>query len=493
MSRFVISLLLALGGGVAFAQQPSALPPAAFDLFAGILNFHNVAPLTFDQAVESDGDRLMLIVLGRVPANERGRLAALSRRILAEGGSVLIATDEPLRLTNFLPDGTSIAVTGDKIRCPLPDATWAANDLCPLLVPRAVNPARLLLAPDETALLFTGLDRIAANLPSRLTPPGDGTADWRPLAELPAGCRTLTRDESLPRSERLFAAAASGKPGEQITGKALLLADSGLLTNQMLAPFARLPENDNLVFADRVVRWMQGNPIRTRAVVVVDGTPLTRFDGVPLTIPPPIPPLPMPDPLDPEVQSKLTQAVNEALGKFERNDGFNRLILGSDESTRPRRLRQFLLGLAVAVGIFVMLLGINRIRKRMHQPESDLLSAERTGAKAAKAGRIDARREAMLHAGKATDAVAMFLREWFQAAVSANGAGAGEGGTMPQVIVVSGGRAKPLSDQIRILWEEARWSGTMPYGRWKELQPMMMEMIRRHQAGEWRFAAEGDS
>ena len=84
----------------------------------------------------------------------------------------------------------------------------------------------------------------------------------------------------------------------------------------------------------------------------------------------------------------------------------------------------------------------------------------------------------------------LFLREWFQAAVAEDGGRSGAGGSLPQILISAGGRVKPLGNQIRILWETAQSSDAIPYSRWKELQPMMMEMIRRRQAGEWRFAAE---
>lgn len=489
-TAFIAVLALAAGG---FAQSSNPLPAASFDVFAGILNYHRIAPMSLDEVTPSEGERLLLVILGRMPPTERVRLSALSRRILTEGGSVLIASDEPLSLTSLLPDGTTLAVTGEKMECINVDSTWNDITRCPLIEPRPLNPTRLQLAPDETALLFTVLNRIATNLPSRLTVPANGTGDWQLLADLPAGTVVVGQNKPLGRVNRLFAAGASGKPGRALAGKILVLADSGLLTNQMLAPAAGLPDNDNLALADRIVLWMQGSPVRTRAVVVVDGVPLTQFDGVPLTAMPPIPPMPLPDFLDPAVQAKMTQAVNEAIGKFERNDGFNRLMLGSDDAARPRRLNRFLLGLAVALGIFVLILGLNRLRNRVHQPQTDLAPAEKFDGKVVKLGRIDARREALLNSGRATDSVPLFLREWFQAAVMADGAMVGDSGTMPEIAVLAGGRVKPLANQIRILWETAQTHGSVSYGRWKELQPMLMDVIGRRRAGEWRFAAGDDS
>ena len=379
----ILGLLVSLAAS-AWAQPGTGLPPAGFDVLAGVLNFHRVTPMTVEQAIESNDDRLLLVILGRTAPGERLRLANLSRRILAAGGAVLIATDESLQLTAFLRDGAAFQVTGEKIRCNREEFLWANNPLCPFLKPRPLNTARLALASDETALLFTDLDRVAVNLSSRLTAPEELGDDWQRLADLPIGSLTLGEGEALSRTNRLFAAAGSGRFGGNAECRMLLLADAGLLTNQMLAPTAGLPDNDNLALADRIVLWMQGNPNRTRACVVVDGTALTQFDGVPLTMLPPIPPLPLPDPLDPAVQAKLAQAFNETLGKFERNDGFNRLLIGGDETSRPIRLRRLLLSLAVALGIFLLIVGVQRIRSRVHQPQSDLMPAERLDAKVVK-------------------------------------------------------------------------------------------------------------
>lgn len=492
MTRLLAVVALVVLAGPGSAQEPAAvrLSKNGVELFAGLLHFHGLTPATaaeFDRSPPAD----RVIVYVGTDWGVSARRDLLSRETLAGGGSVLWAGDAPPDLAAVLQDGTRLGVSSTMAMAVDPARCLGGDRRRPFLVPRPLDPAATALLvggvalPDPAALLLSGLPNVATYFPSMLANvPTGGKYAWRELASLPPGTAATGR----PAARRPLVAVTSSGTGAK-THRALVVASGAVFTNQLLAADGV----DNLAFANNVVVWLSDGGRRKSCLLVHNGQPVPRFDAVtfqqspPL---PPIPPIPLPDFLNPETQAKMANLANETLGKLEANDAFNRLITG-DLDEDPGRLPKVLKWAAVALVAFALVLVTRRFLGAKHAP--DHTPVPRDPARTGPPDTAARQREELLHRGEYRGLVADYLRGWFAEC----GAAAGPG--VPEISVRPGTPDKPVRAALRILWgvafdpPPAAGRGAarhaVPYGRWKQLEPLIHAAQAGHEAGDWRFAA----
>ena len=496
MTRLVLTLLaLAAGVGPATAQPPGRPPRGdGFEVFAGLLHFHGLTPATPEEfARVPPAGRVMVFVESVFTPDPE--LNGLARDTLAGGGSVLWAVDRGLNLGAVLGDGTRL--TGSVGGAVPPNGLQCLNDdpNFPLLAQRPPNAAnRLLLAggltlPDPATLLLTGLSRVATQNPGLLAVGPGGGYSWAELAELPPD--TVAPGAAGRRRRPVVLASTSGVGAK--THRGLVVANTRVFGNRLLAAEG----TDNLAFADNVVVWLSAGGSRKACLLVRDGTPVGRFDGVKFEVPLPTPPVPpLPDFLDPAIQAKLTALANETLGKLEANNAFNRLAVG-DVQGEPDRLRKVLKGVGIGLTALVLALALRRLLAAKHAPDHTPVARDpaRPGGLGGPGGPGAAtrQREEVLHGGDYGALVAEYLRDWFA------GCGAAAQAELPAIVVRPGVPDKPLRADLSILWGvafaapatgRAARAGrhAVPYSRWKRLEPSIHAAQAAHEAGDWRFA-----
>ena len=180
----------------------------------------------------------------------------------------------------------------------------------------------------------------------------------------------------------------------------------------MMAPPPGMPPNQNVAFADRVVQWLRGPTERSKCLFIENGVPRTDFDVVryeALQGMPPLPVPPMPDPLDPELQRKLTDAINRGIANWQDDDRPNQIVAGTDE--RFNRVLRFLAAVAAVV---LLVLLVRRAWRGRHEPDVPPVPTD-TGRVAGTAppGSLARRREEILQAGDYGGVVREYLRELF--------------------------------------------------------------------------------
>lgn len=475
----VVALLaVALPG---LAQKSPRVRGDGVELFAALLHFQGLTPATpAEFAAAPPAGRVLILLDQQQRTREFDRLA---RDTLAGGGSVLWAADRGQNLGSVLQDGTRLA-TSSGTAVPPPGAPCLNDDPdYPLLIarpPSAADQAMIaagLKLPDPAGLLLAGLPGVAAFRPGLVAEgPTGGRYTWTVLATLPRGTVVPREATRLPA-----VAVASHGTGAK-THRALVVANSRVFANRLLAAEGA----DNLAFANNVVAWLSDAGRRKPCLLVVNGTPVTQFDAVTFQETPPIPPIPIPDFFDAQTQAKLTNLVNETLGKLEANDAFNRLLTGDD----PDKLRQFLQGVAIGVACLVFALALRRLLGAKHAP--DHTPVPRDPVRAGAPDPAARQREELLQLGEYRGLVADYLRGWFA------GCGAAAGPGLPEIRVRPGVPATPLLGNLRILWGVAfdpppapgRGAArhAVPYSRWKQLEPMIHAAQAGHAAGDWRLA-----
>jgi hypothetical protein len=498
---------LALAGLLAVpapAQQPPAerqdhiptLPAVGSEAFRGLFRFHEVKPVLPDQIAEDDYANLIVVVLGQ-PRGNQNYVVHHTNRALRNGGAVLIAVETPLALSAFFPDKPDARITGELVTCPNGAGTYAGLEDCPLAAPRLPDEIDRLLwqgviAPPSQWELFLGINQLATNTPSTLVVPSKSKSRYlgTELAGYPRGAIVrFGRGAGPLQRDRLFAAAGSGP--EELPFRSLVLADPSVFSNQMMAPPPGMPPNHNAVFADRVVQWLRGPTGRSKCLFIENGVPRTDFDVVryeALQTMPPLPVPPMPDPLDPELQRKVTDAINAGIARWQDDDRPNQLVAGSEG--RFNRVLRFLAAVAAVV---LLVLLVRRAWQGRHEPDVPPVPTD-TGrvVGAAPPGSFARRREEILQAGDYGAVVREYLQELF----ASQGLPEAEERprTLPEVRVQGRGNTT-LREDLRILWDVAFGPRPRPvtYTRWKELEPRIDAVRRAAAEGRWRFADTGDA
>jgi hypothetical protein len=460
--------LMALLAPAAPAQVPGNGP----EIFAALLHFHGFEAKEVSAFARVPPAERTVIVFGQPPA-AGSRDARLTRETLARGGSVLWAVDGTFYLGATLNDGSELAVVDRPDRARVFNGT---GDY-PLLRPRSLNPATLgMLAaagkvPDPATLLMAGLNSVVAYRPCYATGrPNAGRSKWEVLADMPG---------SPP------VALTSSQPGGH---RALLVAGSGVICNRLLAAEG----TDNLAFANNVAVWLGDRGRRNACLFLDNGVPLDRLDRVSLAEPPPatptppVPPTPpLPDILDPAVQAKLSTLTAETIKRLQESNTFNRKLVGDPERD-SETLEKFLKDAAGVLAALAMALALRRVLAARHAPDAE--PPPRGLTRAAPDDVSTRRREELLQHGDTAGMISEYLRHWFAEC------GATPGRELPAVRFRTGIDGKPVAASLRILWgvafDPARGPAARraPYGRWKQLEPLIHAAQAAHAAGDWRFA-----
>ena len=492
MNRILVCFLVTLVSGQNSSAQapapPLSIPATGTELFRGLLNYHGVKPLSLEEYRDANRADVILILMGR--QSPQGFEPGFCNSTLRQGGSVLIATEDPLDLkeSGYLPRRFSqLQITGERVYSLRPDRCFNGSPWCPFVVPQPENLAEQTirnaqrLPVDPARNLMDGLTRIATNVPSVIRS-GPLTSEVE-IGSFPRDCWLEgVNGQPLPAESKL--AVASTGPDDR-PHRFLVVADTGIFSNQMMAGTSDSP-TDNLAFANAVTLWLKTNDTRKKCLFIENGVVITNFDTVKFDNPtvPPItsPNIPDFDPLSPKFQETLTKVVNDTVEKLQAKDTHNRAILGN--FAYDKWLRNAAFGLGV---LFLVWLS-RRIWTIRHQPDLVPIPKD-TGrmASSGKPGSIARRREELLQTGNYTPIVREYLQELFRVQ------GFDPHGTAPPEklppVTITGPDGKTLTAQLRKLWEVAYGPKSRPiiYSRWKELEPMIQAVQHAARDGRWRF------
>jgi hypothetical protein len=484
-------LLLLLLSGISanlHAQAPGQnLDVAGSEVFQGLLNFHGVTPVSLQEAKRADASQLIVVIVD-VPRGVEDNIATLSRRVIEQGGSVLIAVDQPLLLKPYLPKNSAeLRIHGGRvIGTDSSECFQEFNDF-PYLKPNGINAFTLALnqPPDPAALLAVGLTKIATNSPSVISGDiGNSSMPWLTLAELPPSVRFVGGATLSLRSERRAAITSSNSSGRKPGYRALIVSDPGVLSNQMLVAEG----TENLVFANNVALWLATDGTRKQCLFVRGGTVVEKFDSVqfqaaPTPQIPPIPPVPLPNPLDPSFQAKMVDVVNESTAKIQDRNAFNNLILGDGSQYRYRKV---LTTMAIFAAVGFLFWFVRRMLSAKHIPEATTVPKD-TGrvASSGAPGSLARKKEELLERGDYTLLVREYLQHWFA------DRGVVDTAKLPEVDVREKSEKKKTLKNLQALWAVA-YDEPRPvvlFSHWKQLEPRLQSLTDGFAAETWKFVS----
>jgi len=507
-----IAFLLSSSSGTAQPKDderpPVSLPANGSELFRGLLSFHKIEPLKAGELRNADYSKLIVVVMGLPTRNDpKLDLSFHVRETLQAGGSVLLAADGSGPLASYFPRRqSSLALTGETVFEPDESHALVENGWCPFARPTTPSPLDLLLwerqkqSPGPEWTLFAGLNRIATNVPHALRLPSRPTRyDRYALARFPSGSLVGGPAGDRLASDRALAVGSSGVEPNEEPFRCLVVSDPSIFTNQMMAVNLDNtgPGTDNLAFANNVAQFLKANGDRTKCLFVENGRMIEKFDDVqfaasPLPDMPPLPIPPLPSPLDPGVQSKLTDFVNNSVDRWQTKDGPNGTVVG--RPARDQRVTGVLAFLAVLATAVIVLLKMRALRWSSYK--GDVLPVPTDTGRVVSSGppgTVARRKEELLQGGNYTGPVSEYLKEFF----------VGRGYVVPTgeipkklpKVTITGGDSGTLRSQLKALWEVAFDPKSKPVGftRWKELEPMIAAVKRAAEADRWRFAPEGRS
>lgn len=505
MTRFALTVvLLGFAGAAARADviepEPAEPDPTGTQFFRGLLAFAGVRPLATPDGIIEDApvpeDRreralpeargIILIVVG-VPrrADPNFNLAALSARVLRDGGAVLIATENPASLADFFPDAAPLSVVGEKAFTLKESSRFNANGWCGFAMPtrnpddpgfgRIFNRNR----PAEPDW-FDRFPRVATNRPSGLVlREGSKTQYVRPVGRLPKSARIGGPEGQNWPTDRYLVTAGAGPDTHPF--RAAVVADTSVFINQMMtAPDPGDPTRlgtDNLAFAVDLLDWLRGPERRSACLFVENGDIIPEFDELKFSVPADdaVPPVPVPNIDLQALERRVLDGVTDAIDKFQAADHVNR-FLARDES-RFSQMLQIVAAGAAAVFAFFLLSRTWASRHRPDVPPPPKPPVSR-GAGLADRGAELAR------SADVSGPVRGYVRLLF---VGRGLPGGRFPRKMPPVEVTGPGRAQLRAD-LRELWDLATADPQpLNFARWKELEPVIEAVRRAGDRGQWRF------
>lgn len=491
MTRFLLSFgmfSVLTSGAYAQVREPRPeIPATGTQVFRGLLDVSGVKA-TDESALnrEGAGSGLILIVIGVTKQADDVKVAEWSRKILGEGGAVLIATEDAASLADFFPDETPLSVVGEKAFATRDTSCFAGDGWAPFIFPVESGFDLGFGGPprDEVDRWFNQMRRVATNRPSGLSlAPGKASKFVHPVGRLPLSTRINgPNGQPWPESRALMYAGGGRRDDPH---RCCVIADTSVFINQaMWAPDpldrTRLG-TDNLAFSSRLIDWLRGPQKRSACLFVENGDIVTSFDEVKFRLPgsePEVPPITQ-DMLI-QMEQKLVDAANKKLAETQMQDKFNRFLTGTPPNDRfPRLLR------ALAVLGSLLLVGwlFRRSWKSRHAPE--VPPVPKPAGTAANAGTLDERGAELSRLADLSGPIREYVRLMFV------GQGLPSGRLprkMPQVEVTGSG-ASQLRQYLRELWDLAfpAQAVSINFARWKELEPMLEAVRRAAVAGRWRF------
>ena len=491
MTRTVALALIALFAAPVVAQpepggRPPFIPPKddRFELFRGLLHFHGVQPVTpqeLDDLRDREYSSVIVVVMGGAADRDTRGVEKYTQKALKHGGAVLIATDQNADLSAYYPDRSDVKVVSDTPPPQRASDCYAGQPDLPFAQP-APDRGR---TPDPLAALLAGRPRVTMNRPGHFSATAVPNALQYGVARTP-----------VDQNDRAYFTAIGNVGARGNPFRSLALSDPDILSNQMLyssgIPDRNGFKTDNWTFANTLVSdFLRAPTGRTRCLFVEKGEVVTRFDEVELKSVqqmPPLPDLPLPNPLDRRVQAKLAELIDGGVVHLEDRTAVGNLLAGPPNDPSARRYQIVTTILAALAGLLLVGFMVRRLfaarhtKKFVPAPTDPLFLGD-----AVALGSFGQRRAELL---RGTDFRAPFAHR-VRAVFAARGLPAGYGARrLPPVTYRGRGDRERLGRDIRDLWDAAARDESVPlsYVEWKDLEPVLADVHAAAAADRWRFA-----
>ena len=304
------------------AQDAAALPPHwfySYEMFQMMLEEKGLTVVPRLNDALSHPSRSVVLLFGDQSHLTRDEWLRM-RRYVAQGGSLLVASEERIRIPGVCEvSGQTVSSADERVRYQMHSDCLVLDDL----------------AADHP--LTTGLRNIVVNRCGWLTEPVDESLTWSTVATIPNSCQ--------PSSARGKPVLLCGLDEEQSQGVMLLSADRSLFSNGMLW------HGDNSLLAIRIANLLcRGN--RSNLFAMSNGNALPAYrqsTAMQPPVPPAIPPLPPGKLPQPDLATTL-RALNRAVDKVQESNLLNEVLRDQPRNMRPLAwLRTVLLVLLLAL------------------------------------------------------------------------------------------------------------------------------------------------
>jgi hypothetical protein len=495
--RVYIILGLALLAPAAVIHGQGRVPANGSEVFRFALFQHEIRPVTHWDEAQADPTQTIVVLIGVMHALEQPSIGIDGlrlRQFVAQGGSVLVATDGPAGV----PMGAALR----------PPRDWAEQfgiKITPLTLTadpnncyrRRAGQPFVKPAPfgawDQTSPhdLFKDLQNegalpIATSLPHEMSIANAGNFLIKPLAGYADGARRMTGGQRVGPDMNHFAVSLQPQGfRDNPNGRMIVLANRAVFTNGMMG-FVKDDggrfDNGNWAFANRTIEWLQG-PVeapRSRCLFIEDGQVIDRFAiELPPNVRPGMPNIP-PD----VIANWLLNSANPMLEEAQQKDTFNRILehwLGF-----PRLLRVFLITVTV---LFILVCFRRLIRGyRKSEPAATITPSARD-ALLPRGGVLRQRTASQIEVGNLYEAARRRVRERFDVL----GARPTTVGQMPPVLTANDLPDGPL------LYQSVRWLWVLGYGEalvgvppddWDRTNVLLERVTARAARGDWSFGQD---
>lgn len=458
--------------------QGMPLPPndRNTQLFRGLFHFHKIEPeAVANLTPRYDYKNLIVVVLGNP---NRQDVVNACRFALANGGAVLLASDLSMDFGTYLPSAGRVSFSGFHTLFTevgdLDRPVFGRRGVISPILPGVVDQfgGRVVGARPEMDL-FAPFGRLEVDGASYLTlGPARPRELPRNVAQYPAGAVVGTPRGQVPATDQhVFAAAGVGDARNPF--RCVAMADPDVFSNKLIyasAPADGVP-NDNLKFANALVQWLKGPEGRTKCLFVENGSVQAKFDEVQFTAlqtgpMPPLPPVPVFNPFDEKFQQNLTDGLNKVAADAQDNNRFNNALADTNE-------KKAWVYRAVAILAAVVLFLLVRYRSlagRFVAGFKPIPKDPHRLGPGTEVGSFEHRRLELLRGGNYGPPVRAYLRQLFED----RGLPAGYNGDWPPRFRFDLKNKDYLRRAVTTLWAEMTAAGPISYGRWKELEPLLL-------------------
>lgn len=446
-------------------------------LFRGLFHFHNVQPEAAENVRGNyDYSNLIVVVYGD-PQSQKVR--DICRATLSRGGAVLVAADTQMSVSGFFPEAGDVQITGNRVSFVQRAAVDNGVATRPIAIPLqtdGINP-------------FSGVERVATNEPSYVIsvrpPPG---INLKPVAVFPAGASVNTpQNRDVAGAGILALPFALATTNDRANLRCMVIADQDVFSNRMIYTSGREQNpTDNLKFANNTVQWLKGNG-RTKCLFVENGSVMPKFDEFEFSsipIGPQIPPPPVPniDVFDPELQQKVTDALNQSVDQVQKNDMMNQGILSLFRGSKASAVAALAVVLLFITYVIVRRAAIaNWVRKTFRPIPKDpaMLGPD------VPVGSLGHRRLELLRSADYGPVVRPVVWQLFQ---DRGLPGEYTGDKLPP-LDIDVRRPQFLKESIQTLWAAVHSTTPIGFGKWKQLEPLLAAVRAAADDDRWRFVA----
>ncbi|MBL8865537.1 MAG: hypothetical protein JNK93_08240 [Planctomycetia bacterium] len=468
----VLAMLLLLSMCLPSAAQ--GVPAAGTEILRGLLKFQGFQPV---EALGRDTRSTLIVIVGRpfLPNNTVARMP----RHLADGGGLLVVSNNAVELRNLLPrvDGflPNGRITGLSVENPNRDVCFGGDARSPLPVLTPADPTLFRLAKRGAPAV------LATREPSTVTVLPNAYLGVE-LAHFPPGTRYVG-GQQVGNKTPLAVMSDLGAPGT-----AMVYANRAMFENEfMVAADANGNRTDNFLYSFLVTRYLAGrmkdNGAPLECLFIEDGLVNTDFDRVGFVERPEmqLPPGAIPPNVSlPMLMDILLDRANIFVDKLEEKD-FPNLIQQQDHKNI---FQEFMLirGLIILTPIMLYFLISRGLRSRHTRA-----MAPRVRIDPDRGGFIPERRYSILESGNLHEPMRDHLRrlfdEWGAPGDLADG--------LPTIAADRPTRPiRRIGADLFRLWTIAYGPDRVPVSPddLEELEDMISELSKAHEFGVWRFA-----